>query len=92
MAIWTPANKNTSTWATENVAGKAWLYDESDLQYDMGVLNYNLYRAVSVWSRIASVIKCFLLQEDGYNLLLEDGGKIIVEPQTGVNWENEIKH
>lgn len=89
-------------WTTQNTSGKGWSYDESDLTYDMPELSYNYFRTVISWTKPSKIIAAwttlvnkvtsFLLQEDGFYLLLEDGGKIIVEPQAGTSWNNDIKH
>jgi len=50
-----------------------------------------LTKASTAFSNLVKIVRGFLLQEDGFYLLTEDGGKIIIEPD---NTEiiNQEKH
>lgn len=41
-----------------------------------------LTKASTAFSNLVKVVRGFLLKEDGFYLLTEDGGKIILEPDT----------
>ena len=60
-----------------------------------------LTKASTAFSNLVKIVRGFLLQEDGFYLLTEDGGKIIIEPDNTeiINQEkntgtiiNESKH
>lgn len=36
-------DKNTSSWETRNKSGGGWMYDETDLLYNMTILSYEYY-------------------------------------------------
>ena len=51
-----------------------------------------LTKTISTFINMAQSLRSFLLKEDGFCLLLEDGGKILIEPITGVYWSNQTKN
>lgn len=45
----------------------------------------------ATFATIAKSVTGFLKKEDGFYLLLETGGKIIIEPMTGADWNTTQK-
>ena len=78
-----------SGWSTPQKDASGYPYERTGFLYEMSTMLYEYFGSYPGWAPTFKRTLSYLLKEDTYFLLLEDGGKIVLD--YGTEWSSPLK-